>query len=226
MFTPEESQLIKQSKVCYLVPCYGGAVFEMFFVSFVQSVIKLRQDNIAFSLETVSNESLVTRARNTLIAKGMANPSNTHFMFIDADVSFTTNDIYKLVAADKEVIGGLYPKKSYPINYVYNPLAVTDVPDEKGLQQIRHIGTGFMLIKRHAIERMFSHYVDLKYKNDLNLDKIYEQFMYALFDTSIDENQSYLSEDWTFCNRWRSIGGQVWMNKDVKLGHSGYHTFN
>jgi|TARA_R110002153_G_scaffold147426_1_gene298655 hypothetical protein len=225
MFTDQQASIVKNSKVCYLVPCFGGAVFEQFFVSFMKSVIDFQKNGLSFGLETVSNESLVTRARNTLIAKGMANKSNTHFMFIDADISFTSTDIFKLISADKDVIGGLYPKKTYPIEYVFNPLNGDDVVDEHGLQKVRHTGTGFMLIKRTVIEQMFKSYTELWYQSDLGLDSALDTFMYALFDTVLDEKRKYLSEDWTFCNRWRAIGGEIWVNSTVKLGHSGYHTF-
>lgn len=224
MFTEEQKNIIKNSKVCFMVPCYGGAVFETFFVSFMKNVIDFNLNGIRFGLETVSNESLVTRARNILIAKSIANKSNTHFMFIDADISFTTMDVWNLILADKDVVGGLYPKKSYPIEYVYNPIDDA-VPDANGLLQVKQIGTGFMLIKRQTIERMFVEYRELQYNNDLQLDPAYHNYFYTLFDTSIDEKKRYCSEDWTFCNRLRAIGGEVWAHTNVKLGHSGYHTF-
>ena len=66
------------------------------------------------------NESLVTRARNNLMAKMMTNPSATHFMFIDADIRFQPESILQMMACDKDVIGGLYPKKALPVNYVIN----------------------------------------------------------------------------------------------------------
>jgi len=224
MFTENQASIIRQSKVCYLIPCFGGAIFEKFFVSFMQATIDFQKNGLSFGLETVSNESLVTRARNTLIAKAMSNKSNTHFMFIDADVSFKSEDIFRLIGADKDVIGGMYPKKSYPIEYVFNPIG-DDVPNEHGLQPVRHVGTGFMLIKRTVIEQMFAHYRDLWYQSDLGLDPAFDTYMYSLFDTEVI-NKKYLSEDWTFCNRWRAIGGKIWIDTKVKLGHSGYHTFN
>jgi hypothetical protein len=181
-------------------------------------------NGLRFSLETIANESLVTRARNNLIAKGMANPDTTHLMFIDADIGFETLDVYKLVAANKDVIGGLYPKKNYPVQYVINPISGVE-QQESGIQEVHDIGTGFLLIKRHVIEKMFQRYTDLKYKNSLNLDAKFEPFMYALFDTWLLPDGNYLSEDFTFCKRWKDMGGKIFAHNDVRLGHSGYHTF-
>ena len=224
-FSVTEVALIKKSKTSFLIPCYGGAVFENFFVSFMRNVINLCGNNLQFTVETMANESLVTRARNNLIAKGMFNNDSTHLMFIDADISFDVLDVLRLIAADKDVIGGLYPKKRYPIEYVTNP--VDGQPSKTtGVQEVKDIGTGFLLIKRTVLEKMFQAYPTLKHRNNLNLDAKFEPYMYALFDTMIDKDGTYLSEDYTFCKRWRDIGGKIYAHNDVKLGHAGYHTFS
>jgi len=49
--------------------------------------------------------------------------------------------------------------------------------------------------------------------------------MYALFDTMIDEDKNYLSEDWAFCYRWRKLGKKVWVDKSVILDHQGTYNF-
>ena len=33
------------------------------------------------------------------------------------------------------------------------------------------------------------------------------------------------SEDWTFCENWRDLGGRVWVDKRVLLRHSGSYVF-
>jgi hypothetical protein len=50
--------------------------------------------------------------------------------------------------------------------------------------------------------------------------------LYALFDCMIEpETGHYLSEDYTFCKRWRAIGGKVWLNTKSSLIHIGAHEF-
>lgn len=225
MFSPEQVEIVKKSHVDFLVPCYGGAVFEKFFVSILKACLANNNNGILFSVDTISNESLVTRARNNLIAKGMSKDQVTHFMFIDADVSFEPEDLWKLIAMDKDVACGLYPKKGYPIEYILNKLNKEDEPDENGHIRVRHAGTGFMLIKREVIEKMIKHYSQLKYKNDLKMDAAYEPYMYSLFDTALSDDGYYLSEDYLFCERWIKMGGDVWVDTTIRLGHSGYHTF-
>ena len=37
---------------------------------------------------------------------------------------------------------------------------------------------------------------------------------------------SDLSEDWTFCENWRDLGGQIWVDKRVLLRHTGTYVFD
>ena len=83
-----------------------------------------------------------------------------------------------------------------------------------------------MLIKREIIEELIKAMPELKYKDSLNLGEQYEPHMYALFDTIIDENGHYLSEDWTFCKRVREvINKPIWVDTEVKLDHLGTYRF-
>jgi hypothetical protein len=49
--------------------------------------------------------------------------------------------------------------------------------------------------------------------------------MKTYFDTAVRENR-YYSEDWTFCENWRDIGGKVWVDKRVLLRHTGTYVFD
>ena len=94
------------------------------------------------------------------------------------------------------------------------------------LYEVSTSGTGFMLIKREIIEGLIAALPHLKYRDSLNLGERFEPHMYALFDTVIDENGHYLSEDWTFCKRVREVLKKpIWVDSEVKLDHLGTHRF-
>jgi hypothetical protein len=178
-----------------------------------------------FTIDTMVNESLITRGRNSLVAKFMTfEPKSTHLMFVDADIGFEPEEIVKLALADKDVVGGLYPKKSLPISYVVNK--VPNSIKEGNLVEVANLGTGFMLIKRGVIEEMIKQYPHLHYKDAIGLDPKYDQMKYAFFDTEIDSNTlEYLSEDYNFCKRWREMGGKIWADLSISLRHMGYYSF-
>jgi hypothetical protein len=205
------------------IPAYGGMISEPTFTSFLRFTLLASQVGLNWSLDTMVNESLVTRARNNLMAKMMTNDKATHFMFIDADIRFQAESIFQMISCDKDVIGGLYPKKSLPINYVINLKPTTTVQGD--IYTVDTMGTGFLLFKRGVYERLIKAHPETKYVDDIGLGKQYEPMMYAIFDCVIDQRGHYLSEDWTFCRRWQAIGGEIWAHSKVLLNHCGHYEF-
>jgi hypothetical protein len=205
------------------IPCYGGQITEPCFTSFLRFILMASKSGLQWSLDTMVNESLVTRARNNLMAKMMTNTAATHFMFIDADIRFQPEAIFMMLASDKDVIGGLYPKKALPISYVINVKPGTQIIND--IFPVDTMGTGFMMFKRHVYEKLCAAHPETKYVDDVGLGKQYEPTMFSIFDTEIDEKGHYLSEDWTFCRRWAKLGGEIYAHAKVLLNHSGHYEF-
>jgi hypothetical protein len=220
-----------------------------------------KQIGFPLQIEFCKNDSLVSRSRNNLIARAMNDPSSTHFMFIDSDITWDPLDILKLILTDKELIGGIYPLKNYDwsklsnnpdyisqllkrknesqlskiisdekmiqynllkynVNYLTNMLEI-----DNNLAKVRHVATGFMMIKRSVIEKMMKSFPSTKYVDDINFLKPEEnQFAYALFDCGVEEGH-YFSEDWLFCHRWMKMGNEIWIDVSINLIHSGVEDY-
>ena len=205
------------------IPCYGGMVSEPTMTSFLRFTILAGQAGLNWSLDTMVNESLVTRARNNLMAKMMTNKDATHFMFIDADIRFQPESILQMMAHEKDVIGGLYPKKALPVSYVINLKPETKIQGD--IFTVDTMGTGFLMFKRHVYEKLIAAHPECKYVDDVGLGKQYEPMMYSIFDCQIDERGHYLSEDWLFCRRWQKINGEIWAHSKVLLNHVGHYEY-
>ena len=205
------------------IPCYGGMVSEPTMTSFLRFTLLASQAKLNWSLDTMVNESLVTRARNNLMAKMMTNEQATHFMFIDADIRFQPESILQMLAYDKDVIGGLYPKKALPVNYVINLKPQTKIQGD--IFTVDTMGTGFLMFKRSVYEKLIAAHPECKYVDDVGLGKQYEPMMYSIFDCKIDERGHYLSEDWLFCRRWQELGGEIWAHSKVLLNHVGHYEY-
>lgn len=205
------------------IPCYGGMVSEPTMTSFLRFTLLAQQAGLNWSLDTMVNESLVTRARNNLMAKMMTNTAATHFMFIDADIRFQPESILQMLAYDKEVIGGLYPKKALPVSYVINLKPQTKIQGD--VFTVDTMGTGFLMFKRNVYEKLIVAHPETKYVDDVGLGKQFEPMMYSIFDCKIDERGHYLSEDWLFCRRWQEIGGEIWAHSKVLLNHVGHYEY-
>ena len=214
---------LRTTRVHIAMPCYGGMLTESTFMSFIKWANTARQLGIDWTLETMVNESLISRARNTLTAKFLEQKDSTHLMFIDADIGWEPWHLLVLLNRDVDVIGGLYPMKTMPIKWVVNGFEGAEEGAD-GFQEVSKAGTGFLLMKRHVFEKLKSHPAVKQYKNDIGLDPKYDQHLKTYFDTAVRQNR-YYSEDWTFCENWRDIGGKVYVDKRVLLRHSGSYVF-
>ena len=214
---------LRTTKAHIAMPCYGGMLTESCFMSFIKFANTARQLGIDWTLETMVNESLISRARNTLTAKFLHQKESTHLMFIDADIGWEPWHLLVLLNRDKDMIGGLYPMKTMPIKWVVNGFeGAEEGPD--GLQEVSKTGTGFLLTKRNVFEKMAGHPAVKQYKNDIGLDPVYDQYLRTYWDTAVRQNR-YYSEDWTACENWRDLGGRIWVDKRVLLRHTGTYVF-
>lgn len=253
-------------KIYIGTPCYGGQCFAGYVASLLQTQAYLKTLEPPMSLETcfLTNESLITRGRNTIVAKFLNDPSFTHLLFIDADISWHPGTVEKLVKADVDIVGAIYPKKGYTwknlskvlpnlIDSKDGKLEVKNIDDKleayvkanlmnytmnystnrqvkNNLLEVKHIGTGFMLIKREVLEKMAAKFSELKYDDDINiLSDDENRYLYSLFDCDIsmgsDNKLHYLSEDYLFCKRWIDMGGQIYAEVTSPLTHTGTHSF-
>lgn len=214
---------LRTTRAHLAMPCYGGMLTESTFMSYIKWANTARQLGIDWTLETMVNESLISRARNTLTAKFLEMPESSHLMFIDADIGWEPWHLLVLLNRDVDFIGGLYPMKTMPIKWVVNGFDGAEEGTD-GLQEVSKAGTGFLLIKKHVFEKLNAHPAVKRYNNDIGLDPKYDKYLKTYFDTAVRQNR-YYSEDWTACENWRDLGGKIWVDKRVLLRHTGTYTF-
>lgn len=202
----------KKFKVLLCTPAYGGLYYEGYHRASMQAVDTFSRHRVGFQFASITNESLVTRARNTLVSMFL-NSDCTHMMFIDADITYHPDYILKMLwdtlRDDVEIVTGAYPKKGinwqsiinavksgvtdpkiiegYNQNYVIN-FAEQDTKIVKGLIEMKDAGTGFMLIQRSVFDKLIKKYgKQCAYENDLaNWPKEMNKNFYAFFDTCIE----------------------------------------
>lgn len=127
--------------VCILTPCYGGMCHVEYTTSLINTMNLFRSLNINLKIEFCRNDSLVPRARNNLIAKAMNDANITHIFFIDSDIIWEPVSVLKLLIADKELIGGVYPLKNYSFGKLAVDGQIKTWLDSKNNSQLANIMT-------------------------------------------------------------------------------------
>jgi hypothetical protein len=225
-------------------PCFGGLVSQ----HYMQSVISLIQfagpAGFDAMLAMLGHDSLITRSRNTLVTQFLSTPA-THMLFIDADISFDAKQVYDMLAFDEEFVAGMYPLKvidwgapamkrlttgesfeSAPLLYVGTPCTGSEAERRGRFVTGIYSGGGFMMLKRQTIEKMIAAYPESRYAGVHAYSNAKGGESYALFECSIDpQTKTYISEDFGFCQKWRDIGGKIWLDTEGKLTHIGAFSF-
>jgi hypothetical protein len=238
-----------QPNIVIATPCFGGLMTHVYVNSLFKLMGASRQYGFKLALFTAAHDSLITRSRNALVKSFLDATAASHLFFIDADIGFEPEAVQRLVALDEEVVAGMYPVKVVDwarvgqnvrpgmseealresgLHYVGTPCSGSELEERSGFVTGKYAGTGFMMIKRCAIERLIAAYPETRYQamQTYPAPKPEGSPFYNLFDCMIEpETGTYLSEDYTFCHRFRKIGGKVWLDTESRLRHVGAMEF-
>jgi len=247
---------LQKKKLFVATPMYGGQCAGMYTRSIADLSAICAKYNIPLQLYYLFNESLITRARNYCVDEFMRSDA-THLMFIDSDIGFNPQDILALLAmmtdeSEYEIMGGPYPKKciswekiklavdkgvadedpnnleKYVGDYVFNPKGSSgEIPLGEPVE-VSEIGTGFMMIRRSALDKYKEAYPEQSYKPDHVRTEHFDgsREILAYFDCIIDpESKRYLSEDYNFCYHAQKAGMKVWFCPWMRLQHVGSYVF-
>jgi len=243
----------KKYGVMIATPCYGGQLTEAYLHGILSTTVKAQHKGIQVHLNTMGNESLITRARNTLVTQFLdadeKEPDRfTHLLFIDSDIGFAAENVIRLVESDYDVCAGIYPRKSIDwksipkfvketgekdleakaLGYNLNFAEPGNIKVRNGFTEVLDAATGFMCIKKEVFYKMKEAYGNLKYTSDqiINNERFSSNNCYAFFDCIIDEKSNrYLSEDYAFCRLWQKIGGKIYADVISPLTHYGTYPF-
>jgi hypothetical protein len=219
---PHNWQNLRGKTLYIATPAYGGLFYADYVNAIQQVVIQSNLLGVNYSFCNIVNESLITRARNRCVAMFCAymkennlKPEDTYLLFIDADVGFKPESIWRLMLHGEDVVGGIYPKKS--VNWDKIISLVKQHPDIKAdelellqqsynlnlggdetdtrdkyvckgnLVEVENIATGFMMIKGSVIHRLMKENPDLAYNGyvENQAEPELRDYWFRLFDCKV-----------------------------------------
>jgi hypothetical protein len=237
-----------QIQLVIATPCFGGQVASIYASSIfaLQSALRAKS-NVSLKVHLRDGDALITRARANLVTLFLDDPGATHLLFVDADIGFTPAQVFRLIESGCDVVAGVYPIKrvnwdkarwaaaagrpnlpAASLDYVLEVDDPSRIVVVEGFTRMRYAGTGFLMIRRHVLERMCAHYASLKFAREHSHDELAgSPNRFALFECMIDPaTGTYLSEDFAFCKRWTDIGGEIWADLESRLDHVGPSVFH
>lgn len=168
----------------------------------------------------------VVRARNRIVGIVLRDfPTVTNVLWWDDDVWPENIAIVReMLATGEDVIAAPYTNKRQPMRWIHQPLDPSP-PEVDGLWEVRWVGFGFTMTSRRCLERMTAEH--RKYTDAPNTHKIANLFGQTYYRPPYGlepEDDTLMSEDFSFCQRWRDMGGRVSVyTRAGVLVHAGPH---
>jgi len=205
-------------------PCYASQCH----TDYLHSIMSYHKAGIPFTLFTIGNESLVTRARNSCLSYFYSMIGFSHLLFLDADIYLHSDGLIRLLSHDKDVIGAPVALKGYDAagNSVYNTGKV--VGEEGPLIKVEKVGTAVFILSREAVNALV---YDAEKNNDVYYanphtrgDADPNMKMYDVFKTGVF-NGEYDSEDYYVCRTLRRLGFDIFVDPKIPTRHHGNYVF-
>jgi hypothetical protein len=210
---------LQKKSLFVATPMYGGMNHGLYMKACLDLQGMCIQYGVNIKFSFLFNESLITRARNYLVDEFIHRSDCTHLLFLDSDIHFDPRDVIAMLALDKDVIGGPYPKKAIKWrsvkkaiekanerqvdlpehelskvtgDFVFNPVKGTPQFSVTDPLDVLEIGTGFMMVKREVFAKMEESYPMIRYKPDHIGQAHFDgtRYIHAFFDTVIDTTDS------------------------------------
>ena len=207
------------------LPAYDFKVSLKLAVSLAAFAQKAGSYGIEIQIGSICGCSVVSRARN-LLAKDFLESSCTDLLFIDSDINFHADDVFRLLAwtADpkKGIVAGVPRTRSTTKTYIAtldqdenNELTMNPM----GLVRAKRVATAFMMVRRDVFETLDAAHPEWRY-----YDERTERSVPCMFDF-MKTDEGYIGEDYLFCDRAREVGFEVWVDPTIKLGHMGVQEY-
>jgi hypothetical protein len=238
----------KKSKSVFIAtPMYGGMCHGSYAKSLFNTMKFLLDNGYEVQFRDMYNNSIITEARDLFTQMFLASGCD-YLFFIDADQSFKPEDVLRMIQEDKDIIGGVVPKKRMNWNSISEAvqhgipaqslskysgefnlalLPGQDQPEDFTKSfEVSHIGTGMMIIKRSVFDKLKESVRSYKYSGSemqgiSSGDKVYE-----FWKTDISEEGLAMGEDVNFCHMWRKLGNKVYAAPYAKTTHVGSYEFS
>lgn len=197
-------------KVLIGTPAHDGRLDVWYCNSLVNTIKLSMVHGVEIIPVYMSYDSLVQRARNDLVRLALEENFDD-LIFIDSDEEWNPEWIFTLLNYDVDVVGVPVIKKSDTPAFNVKSLPDGMRFDKNNLMEVEAVGTGFLRISKNALEQIWDD--SPEYMNENKKCRM-------VFDIQIIDGD-LVSEDNIFCQKWRNLGGKVYIDPSMTCNHIG-----
>jgi len=180
---------------------------------------------VPYTYSQLVGDSYLPRARAQLASAFMDAAECTHFLAIDADMSWEPRQILRLIQANVDFAVAIAHTKQPRSRPAVQELAEPRRTDS-AFRTIQACGFAFVLLRRNVLEKMSAAFPDRGFRSPETCGEDVPIFKWnsALWETIIRDGV-YIEGDHAFCHLWRSTGGEIWADEQSAVTHWGRHGF-
>ncbi len=215
-------------RVMLATPSLDGVPSIEYQTSVLKTNALLASHGIQFDLNFIRGDQFISKARNGLLQGFIESPDKQDCLFfIDDDEGWDEQSFLRMALDPHEFVAAAVPKKCDTLEF--NNVILDTSPNnecviEGGLLRAKQIGSGFIRLKRSAIEKLIKAYPRQYCPGDGGPHPLH----YALFDSKIiwpEEGKEgagqFWGEDLEFCKKWTALGEYIWIDPNVEMSHAG-----
>lgn len=194
-------------KLAVALPLVDDYVHKQFFSSF----LLMDKPDYSLLLPRFPSKFGIAQIRNDLVKQAFEE-NCTHIVMMDTDQVYPEDTIEKLLADDKDIVGGVVHRRYTPFEPILYRGELTKyhhVPDEECYSgkviEVDAVGTGCLMIKTEVFKNLQKPWF-----------KIY---------THPDTNKA-VGEDIHFCSEAKKAGYKIYANTSVEIDHLAHMVIN
>lgn len=213
----------KHKNVLLAIPAYTGMVHCGTMRSVMHDLVDLINEGHQVQVIEEIGNAEIARCRAGIVSRFLARKDSTHLIMIDSDVCWESFGLRRLLNANVDFAAAAYPMRTGEGTKYHLRMMAGEVQSlsSNGLLEVEAVPAGFVCLSRSMLERMCEAYADLKF----SFREVPGGVAYGLFDAEWETDDTglrhKLGEDYSFCKRWRKLGGRIYVDPQISMGHLG-----
>lgn len=215
------------SSLFIFVPAFGQMVTATTFLTTHALQQHLASKGIQGGISTLSFPDIAELRAMAMTIWYDTMPASTHMLFIDADMGFPPDMVSDMILFNEGVVGTIYAQRKLPLSWAGSGTGASVTERRGQFMEVEGVGMGCTLIRRDVVTTLLEkmpHLIDTRLALHPAGDTIRNAGANRLiraFEKLDLPERGVVSEDLSFCIRYRQCGGRIWAGIGYRISHVG-----